>query len=308
MHISPLRTLLSWDEIRRIDDQTNILVLGIAGGEHEGPTLSDSILVTNYNFKKNRAVTIGIPRDVWAYTIQDKINAAYAIGEAKQRGGGLKLAKAEVSSIIGTPIQYGVVINFQEFKELIDYLDGIDVEVENSFVDNKYPIEGKENDECGGDPEYHCRYETVSFQRGTTHMDGSTALKFVRSRNAIGTEGSDFSRSKRQQKILIGVKDKTLSLVRSMNVQKIEELYKHLDPLITRDLTNQQAAIIAKEIVLKGNFQLKNYALPRDFFVVPNVSTYDGRYVLTPTNSDFRVIHEYVHCEFTADDGGSCKP
>ncbi len=303
--ISPLKTLLSWDSIRKVNNQTNILILGIAGGTHEGPTLSDSIVVANYDFSANRLITLGIPRDIWSSTLQDKINSAYAYGEAKQKGGGLKLAKAEVSAIIGAPIQYAAVINFQGFKELIDYLGGVDLEIERSFVDKKYPIESKENDTCGGDPEFACRYQTVSFTKGLTHMDGTTALKFVRSRNAIGSEGSDFARSQRQQKVLIAVKDKVTKIVRSLNTTKTEELYRHVDPIVHRDISNQQAAIIAKSIIFGGNFQQKGYELPRDFFITPNVGDY-GSYVLVPQDSSQVRINKYTKCVFSAADQDTC--
>lgn len=300
LNISPFKTLFSWDSIRKVDGQTSILVLGIAGGNHEGPTLSDSIVVANYDFSKNRLITLGIPRDIWSPTLQDRLNSAYAYGEAKQKGGGLKLAKAEVAAVIGIPIQYAVVINFQGFRDLIDYLGGIDMSVARSFTDRKYPIEGKENDTCGGkDPEFHCRYETVSFNKGDAHMDGITALKFVRSRNAIGEEGSDFGRSQRQQKALVAVREKVVRILHSLNTTKMEELYKYIDPIISRDITNQQAAIIAKEIVFKGNFRQENYALPRDFFIVPNVDSYDGQYVLT--SKDNNTIYQYVACVFSSD-------
>ncbi len=296
--ISPLKTLLSWDSIRKVNNQTNILILGIAGGNHDGPTLSDSILVANYDFGRNRLVTLGIPRDIWSSTLQDKINSAYAYGEAKEKGGGLKLAKAEASAIIGQPIQYAAVINFQGFKELIDYLGGIDVNVERSFTDKKYPIEGKENDNCGGnDPEFSCRYETIRFDKGMTHMNGINALIFVRSRNAIGVEGSDFARTQREQKVLIAVKTKITAILKSFNIAKIQDLYRYINPIIQRDITNQQAAIIFKQIVFGGNFQQASYALPREFFSTPDVRVY-GSYILIPVNNDSNRIYNYVNCLF----------
>ncbi len=306
LKISPLKTLLSWDSIRKVDNRTNILILGIAGGTHEGSTLSDSIEVANYDFAKNRLTTLGIPRDIWSSTLNDRINSAYAYGEAKQKGGGIKLAKAEVASVIGIPIQYSVVIDFQGFENLINYLDGIDVDIERSFTDKKYPIGGKEEDTCGGDKEFLCRYETISFNKGMAHMDGKNALKFVRSRNAIGEEGSDFARSRRQQKVLFAVKDKVTKIIQSLNISRIEELYKYTDPIISRDISNQQAAIIAKSIVFGRDFKQDTFALPRDFFDIPGSDSYDGRYVLIPKNSDYKTIHQYSACIFSAVDKKSC--
>lgn len=297
LNISPLTTVFPGNTLKKVDNQVGILILGIPGGTHDGPNLSDSITVANYNFDTNTLTTIGVPRDIWSSTLQDKINSAYAFGEAKQEGGGgIKLAKAEVSAIVGIPIQYAVVINFNKFKELIDYLGGIDVTVQHSFVDHEFPIEGKENDECGGDPDFKCRYETVSFEQGKTHMNGETALKFVRSRHAVGDQGTDFARSQRQQVVLSSLKEKIIGLIKGHDIDKLSQLYKEGNALLVRDITNQQLAIIGKNIVLKKHFAQKNISLSEDIFEVPDYSLYEGRYVLIPTNNDYDALHSYITC------------
>lgn len=309
LKISIIKTVFSLDSIRKINNQVNILILGIPGGKHEGPLLSDSIVVVNYDFSKNRLLTIGIPRDIWSDTLQDRINSAYAYGEGKTYGGGLRLAKAEVGSIIGIPIQYGIVINFSQFKQLIDSLGGVEVDIQRSFIDEKFPIEGKENSQCGGkDPDFSCRYETVSFSKGKTHMDGTTTLKFVRSRNAQGEEGSDFARTQRQQQILDALKDKIIGQLKSLNINNWEKLYLNLDRLIIRDLTNQQGAIMAKNATLKGNYRQKDFHFPRDFFTIPDPSVYYGKYVLVSKNDDFTSVHKYFDCLIEKENEKECLP
>lgn len=292
--ISPIRALLGIDGLQSIDNKTNILILGIPGGLHEGPTLSDSITFVSYDRKKNRASSIGVPRDVWSETLQDRINSAYAYGEAKIKGGGMRLAKAEVGAIVGIPIHYAVVINFQEFRDLIDLLGGVDIEVQRSFTDKKFPIEGKENENCSGDPEFRCRYETVSFKKGLTHMSGETALNFVRSRNAEGDEGSDFARNQRQQLVMSAVKEKVVLTVLSFNLPKIQKLYDSLNKLVERDMTNQQVAIIARHILFGGKFQQKAAVIPREMFTVPDPFWYEGKYVLIPEKVSFEKIHHFI--------------
>lgn len=297
LKISPLKTLLSFDSLKTYDNNVTILTLGIAGKNHEGGTLSDSIIVANYNLRTNKLLTISIPRDIWSNTLQDKINTAYAYGEAKQKDGGLKLAKAEVEAIVGIPIQYAAVIDFAKFKELIDLLGGIDIDVDQTFKDNQFPITGRENDECNGDIEFKCRYETVSFKKGPSHMDGITALKYVRSRHATGTEGSDFSRNRRQQKVLAAIKKELLSSVAKPNLNNWKNIYNALDALITRDITNQQAAIILKNILLAQNFSQKDILLSPDLFTVPDLTLYNGQYALIPKEANFNQIHRYIKLE-----------
>ncbi len=299
LNISILKTLFSKDSLKTYDDQVNILLLGIAGGNHDGPNLSDSITVLNYNLKTNTLTTISIPRDIWSNSLKDKINSAYAYGEAKKpNSGGFILAKAEISEIVGMPIHYALVINFNQFKNLINYLGGIDVEVENSFVDKRFPITGKENDDCGGDPEYNCRYETISFQKGLTHMDGETALKFIRSRHAEGKEGTDFAREKRQQKVIEAIKNKLIKRLKSLNIKNYQDLYKIFNELIKRDINNQQVAIILKNIILKKDFQQKKITLDQNLFFNPPIpnNEYNGLWVLIPKNNDYTIIHKFIRC------------
>lgn len=299
LKVSIFKTLLSKDSLETYDNQVNILLLGIAGGDHDGPNLSDSIVVANYNFKSNKLTTISIPRDIWSDTLEDKINSAYAYGEAKKTGGGgFILAKAEVEAIVGLPIQYSAVIDFNQFKELIDYLGGIEVEVENTFTDKKFPIVGRENDDCEGDETYGCRYESLTFKKGKSLMDGETALKFVRSRYAEGKEGTDFAREKRQQKVIESVKDKMIDMAKKMDLETFRSLYKIMDKLVKRDITNQQAAIIAKNIVFKDNFKQEKISLGEDFFTNPPLYSpdYRGLWVLVPNDKDYSTIHEYITC------------
>ena len=94
---------------------------------------------------------------------------------------------------------------------MIDFIGGVEVNVENSFIDKEFPITGKENDLCNNDLEYKCRYKIISFTKGVSSMDGQTALNFVRSRHAEGSEGTDFAREKRQQKVIEAIKNKLIS-------------------------------------------------------------------------------------------------
>ena len=301
LKVSPLKTLFSIDGIKTYNNHVNILFLGITEEDHDGPNLSDSIVVVSYDLKTNHLATISIPRDIWSKALHDKINSAYAYGEAKKKGAGFILAKAEVETIIGQPIHYAAAINFSQFEELINFLGGVDVNIENSFIDKEFPITGKENDLCNNDPEYKCRYKTISFTKGTALMDGQNALNFVRSRHAIGAEGTDFAREKRQQKVIEAIKNKLLAFAKKLNLNNYQKLYGLLDKLVRRDINNQQAAIILKDIILKRNLKQEKIVLSEDFFINPeiNLNRYDGLWVLTPINDDIRTVHKYIDCRLT---------
>src|SRR3989344_2622475 len=128
-------------DLRKTDQNTiNVLLLGIAGGKHEGPNLSDTIIFASLNIKESKVTLVSLPRDVWSSDIDSKINTAYAKGEVKKSGGGLILAKSVVSKITGQSIDYAVVIDFSGFVRAVDLIGGLNVNIERTFDDFEYPI------------------------------------------------------------------------------------------------------------------------------------------------------------------------
>lgn len=206
------------------NDRVNLLILGIGGQEHEGIDLTDTMIFASIDKKTADTVMLSLPRDIWVEPLKSKINALYHYGEEKETGGGFILTKDAVYQILDQPIHYAVLIDFEGFVKLVDLLGGVEIKVDRAFDDFKYPIPGKENDLCNGDQEYQCRYEHLRFEAGVQKMDGQTALKFVRSRNAEGEEGTDFARSQRQQKIIVALAKRVFSYQTLLNPQKIFEL------------------------------------------------------------------------------------
>ncbi len=159
-----------------------------------------------------------IPRDLYVDLGDDygyqKINAANAFGEQIKPGKGMEFTREIVEQITGQPIQYYFRIDFNGFESIIDTLGGIGVNVTRGFTDEQYPTE-----------DYG--YKTISFEPGYQIMDGKTALEFARSRHGNNGEDSDFARSNRQMKIILGIKEKMSSLS-SMTPTKIISLISEL--------------------------------------------------------------------------------
>ncbi|MDP3974301.1 MAG: LCP family protein [Candidatus Daviesbacteria bacterium] len=325
------------------DDRVNVLLLGMAGGRHDGATLTDTILVASYNLENNNLYIISIPRDLWLPSFSSKANTIYQIGIGE--GDGLGLTKTVMGNVVGLPIHYGLRVDFKGFIEAIDILGGIDVEVERSFDDYLYPIEGKENDLCGYTEEerefteeeaeklniepgkmkvfiseegeiatdsaqedkgykyFSCRYEHIHFDEGKQNMDGETALKFVRSRHGSGGEGSDFARSKRQEKIIQAIRNKVLSLETLSDPKKIGELIDTLGKSIDTDISVRVGVEffkLSKKLAQTQTIVLddsKREGLPEDrsrLLINPPSQNYGGSYVLVSEDDDFTIIHDYI--------------
>jgi len=285
------------DKISSQGGRVNFLILGKAGAGHPAPDLTDTIIFSSVSLNEPSVVLVSLPRDVWIPAIRAKLNSAYYWGRAiQQEGGGLVLTKSSVEEIVGLPVHYGVVVDFSGFKGLIDVVGGIEVDVERSFVDEKYPIPGKENDECGGDTEFMCRYETIRFEKGKTVMDGGSALKFVRSRNAQGDEGTDLARAGRQQKVIVALKNKILSPKVLLSPKKILGVYREMKNSIETDIDGATGAILVRRI-LESRDSVEQHVLSEEFLTNPPVSPrYDNQYVFLPKGGDWEPLHDWISC------------
>jgi LCP family protein required for cell wall assembly len=277
--------------VKSDNGRVNILLLGIGGGTHEGPDLTDTIIVLSFHLTKKTLALISIPRDIWSDSLKDRVNSAYHYGEAKKEGGGLTLSSIIMEDIVGIPIQYTAVIDFSQFETLIDYIGGIDIVVPAAFTDTEYPIEGKENDECGGDPTYRCRYQTLTFEKGLQHMDGKRALMYVRTRHAEGGDGNDFARGRRQQDIIVAVKTKILSLSPWYHPAMSNQLFQFFNKATKTDLTVGQLLALAKLGMGIKSEDIQKISI-EPYVTQAAVDKYD-RYALDPIES-FEQIRAFI--------------
>lgn len=310
------------------NNHINILLLGIGGGNHEGPNLTDTMIFVSIDPKTKKVDLVSIPRDMWIPDLPGKVNTAYAFGEEKTPGGGLTLAKAIVSKVMGQAVDYGIRIDFDGFVRAIDLVGGLDITVDNTLDDYEYPIEGKENEACGHTDEelvvlatassqldaFPCRYKHVHFDKGLQRMNGQTALEYVRSRHAEGEEGSDFARSRRQEKVITAFRNKVFSLETFFNPAKILGLYNTLKSSIDMDikqdefddfirLAQQLKGARIQSITLDTGDEVKGR---EGLLERPVEGDYNGQWVLVPKagNGDFSEIQKSIGCEIA----GNCSP
>lgn len=141
---------------------------------------SDMIMVARLHFGKKKITGITIPRDTLARVPghgTSRVNAFHAYG-------GPDLAKEAVESLIGVKIDRVIVVNYRVFRDMVDLVGGVDIDVEKRM---------RYEDERG---DLH-----IDFQPGFQHMDGRTAESYVRYRR-----DSDFSRQERQRNFLVAFK------------------------------------------------------------------------------------------------------
>lgn len=274
-------------KIPRLSSPLSILILGKGGEGHTAPDLTDTIMVAYLNNTAKSIKFLSLPRDIWIPEIRAKLNSAYHYG-------GFKMAGDSVTSVTGLPINYTVVIDFSLFKDLIDTMGGITVDVENTFIDEKYPITGLEDDLCGGDKLYTCRYEVLTFFKGKQNMTGDLALKFVRSRNAKGDEGTDIAREKRQQKVIEAIKEKILSNEVILNPVAIKKLYTVFISHVETDI-NMDAMKVLTKFAIESSFNVNFVNIPENILMISqNDRKYDKQYVFVPKSDSWKELQSWI--------------
>ena len=183
---------------------TTTLVIGTDGGSAPGrgdARRSDSLLLIRTDPSKHRLTYLSIPRDL---RVDIPGFGAGKINSANQFGGPA-LTLATVRNLTGLPIHHVVVVDFDGFKDLIDALGGIEVNVPKPILSNRF--------DCPYPPKRCASWEGWRFGKGKQHMDGRRALVYSRIRtNQLDPSDSDISRTSRQQAVADAVGDEIASL------------------------------------------------------------------------------------------------
>lgn len=267
------------------DDRINVVFLGMGGPGHNGPYLTDTIIIASYKPSTNEAGMISLPRDMIVPLSPGdyrKINSIYSIGQTEKDDQGGELVKEVLSNTFDIPIHYYVAIDFNGFVEMVDAIDGIDVNVEKSFTDYQFPTE-----------DY--KYQEVSFQAGQQEMDGLTALRFARSRHGNNGEGSDFARIKRQQKIILAAKEKITSFNTLINPKKITNLFSLFNEYTTTDIEPWEAVKLvhmAKDLDTQKIATQSIDDAPGGYLKAGFAA--DGAWILQPVTGNFKQIQSLV--------------
>jgi len=279
-------------------DRINILLLGMGGKNHEGGYLTDTIILASIEPSTKKVSMISIPRDM-TIPVEDmgwrKINNINAYAEVNNPGsGGLAISQA-VSDTLNIPIDYYVRVDFEGFVNIINELDGVDVMVENTLEDYRYPVMGNEDAE-----NYDSRFEHLYIEKGLQHMDGDLALKYARSRHAFGVEGSDFARAKRQQKIIEAAKEKILTFKLLFSPTKITNILDEFEEHVSTNLKVWEIVKLWDMLKNIGKENITNKVLDNS----PNgllldAITEEGAYILTPRSGDYSEIQYLINNVFS---------
>lgn len=268
-------------------NHTNILLLGVGGEGHEGKDLTDTMILASLNHNDNSAAFFSIPRDLYVETFigGSRINRLYEKGKLKwDSAQGLDFARKTVEEMFALPVQYAAKVDFKAFEKIVDAAGGIDIYVAETINDPLYP-KGETFE-----------YETFFLPKGNQHLNGATALKYVRSRKT----SSDFDRSKRQQQVLIALKNKAANESLFGKKRLIQQLYDSLRDHVETNISLREmlsfaefgskvksdgisAATLNDEPIFKGGF-----------LYTPLRELYGGAYVLLPAGDNMDNVRKFA--------------
>jgi LCP family protein required for cell wall assembly len=197
------RNALTADTGSLISNSTAVLLLGTdhsAQVSRVGDRHSDSITLLRTDPAHNRLYYLSIPRDLRVEVPgygPAKINAAFQLG-------GPRLAIRTVAGYTDIPVNHVIVVDFSQFRDLIDKLGGIDIFVARPII-SKFDCPYASPVRCA-------RWRGWRFAKGTQHMDGRRALIYSRIRkNALDPAETDITRGERNQQVLQAVMSKLAS-------------------------------------------------------------------------------------------------
>lgn len=195
-------------------DKSTIMIMGVDERDDDVGR-SDTLMIAAVDPKMQQASLLSIPRDtrvkIKGHSF-DKINAAYAYG-------GHNLTQNTVESFLGVPMDHYVIINIKAFQRIIDAIDGIDIDVEKRmYYEDPW-------DDDGG--------LLIDLHPGMQHMNGKTAITYVRYRDEEG----DIGRIYRQQKFMKALMDKMTS---PAIIPKLPTIISEISKSVKTDLSIRQ--------------------------------------------------------------------
>jgi LCP family protein required for cell wall assembly len=253
------------------DGRVNILLLGIGS---EG-LLTDTIMIASIDPITEKVDLLSVPRDLWVNIPgngQERINAAYEFGQKASTAktsfeinkDGTDLVDKVLENVTGITIHYHAVFDFAAFKQIVDALGGVTVNVPETLYDPTIAWENK--------------YNPVIASKGLQQFDGARALLYAKSRQT----SSDFARAERQRLLLLAIKDKALSVGTFSNPIKIVQLLNSLGRNVYSDFDTESIKCLYQQVSEIDESNIKSLDLvepPHDLLVTGSLY---GRSIVRP--------------------------
>ncbi|MDZ7611821.1 MAG: LCP family protein [Candidatus Moranbacteria bacterium] len=284
------------------EGRINVLMIGMRGENMPGGgLLADTVMVATLKPEEKKVGLISIPRDLYVKAPgtehHSKINSIYYYGEKKQGTTGLQEMKKVASTVTGLDIHYAAALNFEGFRQLVNAVGGIEINLETPFYEVSQFVEGNE---CGG---------RFILPAGENLLDGEQALCYVRAR----TNTSDFDRAKRQQLILKKLKEQLTSLGTLSNFSKVNGILNAVGDNVKTDMDSNEMKKFFEKYNDMKDAEIKQRVFensPEGYLKVPEEAAEELGYILIPRAGwdNYSEIHEVCQNIFNLPDQSDVDP
>jgi polyisoprenyl-teichoic acid--peptidoglycan teichoic acid transferase len=276
--------------------RVNILLAGDSADDpgHGGADLTDSIMVVSIDTQNHTGFMLSIPRDLWVQLPggwgHQKINAANEVtnfSEAGYPSGGMGQLQQVVQTDLGIPIDYYGLIDYSAFKDAVDAVGGISINIQSSDPRGLYDS-----------------YTNLKLPNGMDTLDGQTALNLARARCdsgvgdvCYGFPNSDFDRTMHQRQMLVALEQKAQTAGVLANPLKVTKLFDAFGSNVQTNLNLQDVLRFVQ--ITKGmnvsNLTSVAYSYGGPNSLLSNYRSPDGQDALAPTAGvdDFSQLQAY---------------
>lgn len=267
------------------DGRLNILILGRGGDENEAPDLTDTMIIASIDLENQQASLLSVPRDTYVGSASDnsKINGTFSRGKEKAlaqgkskedaENEGIKSATTAMRNVAGVPIHRYVLVDYKAFRDVVNALGGISVNVPTKIDD------------------YFANWH---FAAGAQTMNGDRALQYARTRH--GNVRGDFDRGEHQRQLLVAMRDKASSTGIIANPVKLNSLANAVQKNIRTDLSVDEAKTLYNKTKALADANIVSLDLAKPDGPLVTTGMIGSQSVVHPLAgiTDFSKIREYA--------------
>lgn len=257
-------------------DKATVMIMGV-DERADDVGRSDTLMIATLDPEKNQAAILSVPRDTRVKISGhgfDKINAAYAYG-------GRQLTQKTIENLLNTHIDHYIKINIHGFTKIIDALGGIDIDVEKRmYYEDPW-------DDDGG--------LVIDLQPGKQHLNGKTAIQYVRYRDGEG----DIGRINRQQKFMQAF---LAQIISPSVLPKLPDIVNNISSAIQTDMPINEMINLVSDLPTIQKNGLQSEMVPGQPAYIKDVS-----YWLPDIAKTRKLIAQNMGIELTAEDEKNTK-
>lgn len=277
-------------EVRR-GERVTVLLVGVDFAPGRDHHLTDTMLVATLDPQTREAAMVSVPRDLYGVPLGDgrtwnaKLNSLMARAGSDPTNfpeGGPAALKTAIGELLGTRIHYVAAIDIEGMRQVIDTIGGVNITVERAVNDPRY-------------------IDTFTDQRGffiqpgQHHMDGRTAMAFIRSRQGEGD--SDFTRAERQQQVLTAIAQK---MTAGNLLVTLPGLLDAIKDNVSTDIPSSRIPDLAAEAQRADLGDIERVVLAPPEYVTPDPNSAAG-YILIPNFEAIAQLGERIFGSSTAE-------